>query len=74
MKTQSEVIKKGYQALINSLGIVDTLRFIQYFKSGEGDYTKERHQWLENKSVDDIFQEIRQLPQDDLSQYDEIIE
>ncbi|MGK7885649.1 MAG: hypothetical protein AB4057_13620 [Crocosphaera sp.] len=74
MKNQSEVIQKGYQALIHSLGFVDTLRFIQYFKSGECDYTKERHQWLGNKSVDDIFEEIKQLTQDDLSQYDEIIE
>ncbi|MDJ0582515.1 hypothetical protein [Crocosphaera sp.] len=73
MKTQSEVIKKGYQALIDSLGVVDTLCFIQYLKSGEGDYTKERHQWLENQSVDDIFKEIRQLPQDDLNEYNEII-
>jgi hypothetical protein len=74
MKTQHEVIQEGYEALINSLGIVDTLRFMQYFKSGQGDYTKERHQWLDNKSVDDIFQEIKQFPPDDLSQYDEIIE
>ena len=73
MKTQYEVIQKGYEALINSLGIVDTLRFLQYFQSGQGDYTRERHQWLKQKSVEDIFQEIEQLPKNDLSQYDEVI-
>jgi hypothetical protein len=38
------------------------------------DYTQERHQWLENKSLDDIFQDIEQLKETDLSQYEEIIE
>lgn len=74
MKTQHEIIQEGYEALINALGLADTLRFIQYFQSGQGDYTKERHHWLEKKSVRDIFQEIEQLPRDDLSKYDEVIE
>ena len=43
MKTQNEIIKQGYNALIKSLGITDTIRFIQYFSPGKGDYTKERH-------------------------------
>jgi hypothetical protein len=74
MKTQHEIIQEGYESLINALGVADTLRFIQYFKSGQGDYTRERHQWLEKKSVEDIFGEIEQLPPDDLSKYDEVIE
>jgi hypothetical protein len=73
MKTQHQIIQEGYEALINTLGLTDTLRFIQYFQSGQGDYTKERHQWLEKKSVEDIFREIEQLPRDDLSKYDEVI-
>ncbi|MTJ08721.1 MULTISPECIES: hypothetical protein [unclassified Anabaena] len=74
MKTQNEIIKQGYDALINSLGVADTIRFIQYFHPGEGDYTKERHQWLDEKTLEDVFMEIKQLPEDDLNQYDEIIE
>lgn len=74
LRTQNEIITQGYQALINSLGVVDAIRFIQYFSPGKGDYTKERHQWLENKSLDDIFQDIEQFKETDLSQYEEIIE
>lgn len=74
MKTQHEIIEQGYQALVDSLGVVDTIRFIQYFKPGKGDYTKERHQWLEKKSLDDVFRDIKQFKESDLNQYQEIIE
>ncbi|MEH2023330.1 hypothetical protein [Nostoc sp.] len=74
MKTQNEIIKQGYDALINSLGVPDTIRFIQYFSPGKGDYTKERHQWLDEKTLTDVLVEIKQLPEDDTNQYDEIIE
>ena len=74
MKTENQIIEQGYKALVDSLGVVNTIRFIQYFSPGEGNYTKERHQWLEQKSVDDILQDIDQFKQDDLNQYQEIIE
>ncbi|WP_251960355.1 hypothetical protein [Nostoc commune] len=74
MKTQNEIIKQGYNALINSLGVPDTIRFIQYFSPGKGDYTKERHQWLDEKTLADVLVEIKELPEDDTNQYDEIIE
>ncbi|AFY80160.1 hypothetical protein [Oscillatoria acuminata] len=72
-KTQQEIIQKGYQALIDSLGVVDTIRFIQYFSPGHGDYTQERHQWLEKMSLNDIFFAMKQSEQNDNNQYDEII-
>ncbi|MBK1988985.1 hypothetical protein A0J48_015805 [Sphaerospermopsis aphanizomenoides BCCUSP55] len=74
MKTQNEIIKQGYDALINSLGITDTIRFIQYFSPGKGDYTKERHQWLDEKTLTEVLAEIQQLEKEDTNQYEEIIE
>ena len=74
MKTQNQIIEQGYQALVDSLGIVDTIRFIQHFSPGEGNYTEERHQWLEQKSLDDVLEDIDQLKPDDLNHYQEIIE
>jgi hypothetical protein len=74
MKTQNEIIKQGYDALINSLGVADTIRFIQYFNPGKGDYTKDRHQWLDEKTLDSVLVEMQQLHSDDTNQYDEIIE
>jgi hypothetical protein len=74
MKTQNEIIKQGYNALINSLGITDTIRFIQYFSPGKGNYTKERHQWLDEKTLTEVLAEIKQLGTEDTNQYEEIIE
>ncbi|WP_199331425.1 MULTISPECIES: hypothetical protein [Nostocales] len=74
MKTQNEIIKQGYEALINSLGVADTIRFIQYFSPGKGDYTKERHQWLDKKTLADVLEDIKKLSEEDTNQYDEIIE
>ena len=73
-KTQQELVRQGYQALVDTLGVVDTIRFIQHFSPGQGDYTKERHKWLGQISLEDIFTSMEQRRDDDLNQYDEIIE
>lgn len=74
MKTQNEIIEQGYKALVDSLGIVDAIRFLQHFSPGEGNYTTERHQWLEQKSWDEVLKDIKQLGKDDFNQYQEVIE
>lgn len=74
MTTHNEIMEKGYKALIDSLGVVDAVRFLHYFKSGQGDYTKERLQWLEDKSLDDVFKEMEQFKDNDNNQYEEIVE
>lgn len=72
-KTQQEIIRQGYQALIDSLGVVDTIRFLQYYSSGQGNYTQERHQWLDQIPLDDILTSMKQQGEEDNNQYDEII-
>jgi len=73
-KTQQEIIRQGYQALVNSLGVVDAIRFIQHFTPGQGDYTKERHEWLDQTPLEGILLSMRQRREDDETQYDEIIQ
>jgi hypothetical protein len=73
-KTQQELVRQGYQALVDTLGVVDTIRFIQHFSPGQGDYTRERHEWLDKISLENIFTSMKQRREDDLNQYDEIIE
>ncbi len=73
-RTQQEIIRQGYQALVDSLGVVDAIRFIQHFSPGQGDYTKERHQWLDKKSLEDVFTQMKQPSENDFNQYEEIIE
>ena len=41
---QAEIRKTGYAALINSLGVVGMLRFLQQLEVGIGDYTLEREE------------------------------
>ena len=71
-KTQQEVIRQGYQALIDSLGVVDAIRFVQYFRLGKGDYTLERHQWLDQIPLEEILQSMRKYGESDGDRYDEI--
>lgn len=73
-KTQQEIIRQGYQALVNSLGVVDAIRFIQHFTPGQGDYTKERHEWLDQTPLEGILTSMRQRREENETQYDEIIE
>jgi hypothetical protein len=40
------------------------IRFLQFFDSGYGDYTKERHAWLKELTIDDIVREARKQQRD----------
>ncbi len=72
-RTQQEIIRQGYRALVDSLGVVDTIRFIQYYSSGYGDYTQERHQWLDKTRLEEVLTSMKQQAEEDNNQYDEII-
>ena len=51
----TEIRQQGYKALIDSLGVANTLRFLQQLGVGYGDYTQERHQWLDQLTMDDFL-------------------
>ena len=74
LKTQHEIIRQGCKALVDSLGVVDAIRFIQHFSPGQGDYTRKRHEWLDRTSLEEILRAMRQRREDGETQYDEIIE
>lgn len=42
-----ELNRIGKQALVDALGFDGMIRFIRQFDPSTGDYTKERHQWLD---------------------------
>jgi hypothetical protein len=54
MRTLEQIRMEGFTALLNTLGPVDAMRFLQQFSQGYGDYTKERHAWLDNKSWEEL--------------------
>ncbi len=57
--TQEQIRLTGLRVLARELGAVGLVRFLQQFEMGNGDYTAERHQWLDGQNVQDIAQEIR---------------
>ena len=57
--TLHEVRKIGLKALQKALGPSDMIRFLNDLQSGNGDYTKERHEWLDQYDVQKIVDEIR---------------
>ncbi|MDR1485759.1 MAG: hypothetical protein LBT09_13175 [Planctomycetaceae bacterium] len=54
----STIVKLGIGALNEKLGPIATTKFMLYFNHGRGDYTKERHQWLDRLSEDDVYEDI----------------
>jgi len=78
MISQREVIQRGYQALVDALGAVNTIRFIQHFSLGQGNYTEERYQWLDKLTPEEGFGQIEQanknITDKELNNYDEVID
>ncbi len=55
----SEVTQRATNVLIKEIGVVDTIRFLNQFRVGAGNYTAEREQLFEGMSVRDIVREIK---------------
>lgn len=55
----AELRAAGYKALAEALGPLGMARFLRQFEKGRGDYTRERHKWLRDKSVQTAAQRIR---------------
>jgi hypothetical protein len=51
----AEVTHDAVRNLINEIGIVDTIRFLNQFSTGYGDYTKERDQLFRDLTLDDVL-------------------
>jgi hypothetical protein len=52
-------LNKRNKALNEKLGPLGMIEFMQQFDSGYGDYTKERHNWLNNLTIEDIQNELK---------------
>jgi hypothetical protein len=59
--TPIELQRIGFDTLVKSLGVVDATRFIHLYDSGSGDYTEERHEWLDKLTVNDIIGELKNI-------------
>ncbi len=59
-KPLTQITQQATHILCKEIGVVNTIRFINQFTTGYGDYTKEREQWLKDLSLEDIVSEIKQ--------------
>jgi len=55
-----EITQSAIRVLVKELGVVDTIRFVNQFTPGYGDYTAERQDLLAGLSLDDIVSAIKQ--------------
>ena len=62
--TLIEINRIGYKALADALGFDGMMQFLNQFTSGQGDYTKERRQWLDDVSLEDVFSETEKQQTD----------
>lgn len=56
----TSIKKQAYKALIDALGVAGTLKFLQQLEVGYGDYTKERHQWLDQLTTDEFHNYVKE--------------
>ena len=61
--TSEQIRSHGLEALRRELGVVGMVRFLQQFSNGEGDYSVERHQWLDHLSREEVLAQINVLQQ-----------
>lgn len=59
MKPLAEVTQEAIRILCKEMGLVNTVRFVNQFTVGYGNYTEEREQLFADLSLDDIITEIR---------------
>jgi hypothetical protein len=55
----ADIDRRAREILIRDLGIVDTLRFLGQFRTGSGNYTTERGEWLDNLPLKEIVTAIK---------------
>ncbi|MEY4518763.1 MAG: hypothetical protein RLZZ499_1362 [Cyanobacteriota bacterium] len=72
--TPMEIKRKGYEALVNALGVAGTIRFLQQFDVGHSDYSKERHQWLDEVNLGEFMNDIKQLREEKFPTQNEVNE
>jgi hypothetical protein len=56
----SEIRQIGLEALMERLGPVGMIRFLQQFEAGYGDYTAERETWLTETDLEALVLKIQQ--------------
>jgi hypothetical protein len=60
LKSLHEITQEAIQILSKEMGIADTIRFLNQFSQGYGDYTQERDAMFQDLTLDDILRQMDQ--------------
>jgi hypothetical protein len=55
----SEITRQAIDLLSKEIGIVDTVRFLNQFTTGYGDYTEEREALFKDLTLDEILATVK---------------
>ena len=58
INTISEVNRRAKDALMKEVGVVDTIRFLNQFRPGSGNYTVERENLFRDMTAQEIIAKI----------------
>ena len=61
-KPLAEITEEALTLLCKRLGVVNTVRFLNQYGAGYGDYTKERETLFADLTLGDIIKEIKEHP------------
>ena len=56
--TLEQIRATGLAALMEKLGPDGMIRFLQQFETGAGDYSTERHQWIDQWDMDTLIAKL----------------
>ncbi len=61
LTSPAHIRSRGLEALAKALGPVGMVRFLQQFESGSGDYTRDRQQWLDKLTIEEVIRKIKKV-------------
>ena len=61
-RTLEEIRQEGLEALRERLGRAGTVRFLQQFETGQGDYARDRQAWVDATTLDQLQTLANQRP------------
>ena len=56
--TDADFERHAFAVLQRELGLDGLARFLRLNRAGGGDYTRDRHRWLDGATIDDIMAEV----------------
>jgi hypothetical protein len=60
-KNLNEITQQAIEVLFKEVGVANTIRFLNQFSTGYGNYTEERENLFEDLTVNEILAQLKNL-------------